>query len=135
MERSSQYNSRHSEHSTIDKGMDKTPYELWFGYSPSVKYFRIFGSKCYIKRNGDIGKFYPRSDEGMFLGYSLKSKAFICFNYRTKTIVEWANIRIDEKFGTKERIMEYNSDEEPKITNNVLLQKTTMTCKIVHSLK
>ena len=23
----------------IRKGMDKTPYELWFGYSPLVKYF------------------------------------------------------------------------------------------------
>ena len=77
----------------LRKGMDKTPYELWFGYSPSVKYFRIFGSKCYIKRNDDIGKFDPRSDEGMFLGYSLKSKAFRCFNYRTKTIVECANVR------------------------------------------
>ena len=27
----------------------KTPYELWYGRSPSVKYFRVFGSKCYIK--------------------------------------------------------------------------------------
>ena len=60
----------------IRKGMEKTPYELWFVYSPSVKYFKIFGSKCYIKRNDDVGKFDPRSDEGMFLGYSLKSKEF-----------------------------------------------------------
>ena len=27
---------------------DKTPYELWFGRPGSVKYFRVFGSKCYI---------------------------------------------------------------------------------------
>ena len=87
-----------------------------FGYSPSIEYFRTFGSKCYIKRNDDIDKFEPRSDEGMFLGYSLKSKAFRCFNYRTKTIVECANVRIDEKFGTKKKIMEYNSDEESKMT-------------------
>ena len=65
----------------IRKGMDKTPYELWFGYSPSIKYFRIFGSKYYIKRDDDISKFDPRSDEGMFLRYSLKSKAYRCFNY------------------------------------------------------
>ena len=90
----------------LRKGMDKTPYELWFRYSWLVKYFRIFGSKCYIKRNDDIGMFDPRSDEW----YSLKSKAFRCFNYITKTIVECTNVRIDEKFGTKERIMEYNSD-------------------------
>ena len=56
------------------KGMEKTPYELWFGYSPLVKYFKIFGSKCYIKIDDDIGNFDPRSDEGMFLGFSLKSK-------------------------------------------------------------
>ena len=24
---------------------DKTPYELWYGNSPSVKHFRVFGSK------------------------------------------------------------------------------------------
>ena len=107
----------------LKKVIDKTPYELCFGYSPLVKYFRIFGSKCYIKRNDDIGKFDPRSDEGIFLGYWLKSKTFRCFNYRTKTIVECANVRIDEKFGTKERIMEYNSNEEPEITSNELFQK------------
>lgn len=44
----------------------------------------------------------------MFLGYSFKSKAYRCFNYRTKTIVECANVRIDEKFGTKEKMVDYN---------------------------
>ena len=53
----------------IRKGMDKIPNELWFSYSPLVKYFKIFGSKCYIKRDDDIGKIDPRSNEGMFLGY------------------------------------------------------------------
>ena len=93
----------------IRKGMNNTPYELWFAHSPSIKYFRIFGSKCYIKRDDDIGKFDPRSDEGMFLGYSLKNKAF---NYRTKTIVECANERMDEKFGDKERMIDSDFDEE-----------------------
>ena len=64
----------------IRKGMRKIPYKLQFGHSPLVKYFRIFGRKFYKKRDDDIGKFDPRSDEGMFLGYSLKSKAYRCFN-------------------------------------------------------
>ena len=55
----------------MKKVMDKTPYELWFGHSPSVKYFRIFGRKFYIKRDDDIGKFDPMRNEGIFLGYSL----------------------------------------------------------------
>ena len=28
----------------VRKDTNKTPYELWFGHSPTVKYFRIFGS-------------------------------------------------------------------------------------------
>ena len=46
----------------VRKDTNKTPYELWFGHSPTVKYFRIFGSQCYIKRYDDIGKFDARSD-------------------------------------------------------------------------
>ena len=37
---------------------DKNPYELWKGRSTNVKHFRVFGSKCYIKReDGGMGKF------------------------------------------------------------------------------
>ena len=35
----------------IKKGTNLTPYELWFGNTPSVKYFKIFGSKCYILKD------------------------------------------------------------------------------------
>ena len=77
-----------------------------------MKYFRIFGRKCYLKRDDDIGKFDARSDEGMFLGYSLKRKAHRCFNYNTNTIVECTNVRVDEKFGVQEIMLEYNFDEE-----------------------
>jgi len=55
----------------------KTPYELWYGRIPTAKYFRVFGSKCYIRRDEEnLGKFDARSDEGIFLGYSNKSKAY-----------------------------------------------------------
>ena len=38
---------------------DKTPYEMWIGRPANVKHFRIFGSKCFIKRDdGKIMKFY-----------------------------------------------------------------------------
>jgi hypothetical protein len=32
---------------------DKTPYELWKRRPTNVKHFKIFGSKCYIKREDD----------------------------------------------------------------------------------
>ena len=41
---------------------DKTPYELWHGKPASIKHFRIFGSKCYIKINDEnLGKFDARA--------------------------------------------------------------------------
>jgi transposase InsO family protein len=37
---------------------DKTPYKQWKGRPTNVKHFRVFGSKCYIKReDGRMGKF------------------------------------------------------------------------------
>ena len=39
-------------------GTKKTLYELWKGRKPSVKYFRIFRSTCFIiKDRENVGKF------------------------------------------------------------------------------
>ena len=62
-------------------GTKKTPYELWKGRKPNVKYFRIFGSTCFIlKDRENVGKFDSQSDEGIFLGYSSTSKAYRVYN-------------------------------------------------------
>jgi transposase InsO family protein len=34
----------------LRNNINKTPYELWKGRPTNVKHFRVFGSKCYIKR-------------------------------------------------------------------------------------
>lgn len=48
---------------------EKTPYELWHSKPTSIKHFKEFGSKFYIKNNGEkLGKFDSRSDDGIFLG-------------------------------------------------------------------
>jgi hypothetical protein len=42
----------------LRKNADKTSYELWKGRPANVNHFRVFGSKCYIKReDGRMGKF------------------------------------------------------------------------------
>ena len=49
---------------------DKTPYELCYGRPASVKYFKVFGSNCYIKRKEDeFGKLDSKTDDGIFLGH------------------------------------------------------------------
>ena len=55
---------------------NNTLYQLWFGRAPSVKYFKVFVSKCYIKRlDQNLRKFDVRCDEGIFLGYASTKKA------------------------------------------------------------
>ena len=40
-----------------------------------VKHFRVFESKCYIKReDGRMGKFDSRVDKGVLVGYSSTRK-------------------------------------------------------------
>jgi hypothetical protein len=76
-----------------------------------VKHFRVFGSKCYIKRDEDnLGKFDSRSDEGIFLGYSPNKKAYKCYNLRLHKIVESANVKIDDL-----KLRKIKSQDETKI--------------------
>jgi len=95
----------------------KTHYELWLGNAPSVKYFRVFGSKCYIKRDEDLGKFDARCDEEIFLGYSNQSKAYQCFNKRLKKIVETANVKVDEGKERPSRFCGYKLDDQNESPN------------------
>jgi hypothetical protein len=77
---------------------DMTPYELWFGRPASIKHFKVFGSKCYIKNNDeDIGKYDDRSDEGIFLGYATNSKGYRCYNKRLHKLVDCIDIKVDEE--------------------------------------
>ena len=78
-------------------GTKKTPYELWKGRKPNVKYFRIFESTCFIlKDRENMEKFDSRSNEGIFLGYSSTSKAYRAYNKRTMKVMETVNVVIDE---------------------------------------
>jgi hypothetical protein len=82
---------------TIRKGLNKTPYELWKDRKPNISYFHIFGCYCYILNIRDnLGKFDSKSDKGLFLGYSLTSKAYRIYNLRTQTLEESMHVKFDE---------------------------------------
>ena len=78
-------------------GTKKTAYEIWNGKKPKVKYFRVFERKCYILNDQEnLGKFYAKSDEGIFLRYSTISRAYRVFNKKTKTVMESINVVIGD---------------------------------------
>nr|GFB74379.1 hypothetical protein [Tanacetum cinerariifolium] len=64
---------------------------------PSVKFFHIFGSVCYIVRDGEnLDKMKEKGDECIFVGYSNQSRAYRVFNKRTKVIMESIHVNFDE---------------------------------------
>jgi hypothetical protein len=81
----------------LRNNIDKTPYELCKGRPTNVKNFRVFGRKCYIKReDGRMGKFHSHVDKGILVGYSSTWKAYKCYNLRLNKVVEIINVTIDE---------------------------------------
>jgi len=61
--------------------LNKFPYKLFKGRKPNIMPLRVFDCKCYVHNNGkeSLGKFDPRSDEAIFLGYSYHNKAYKVF--------------------------------------------------------
>nr|GEU77021.1 retrovirus-related Pol polyprotein from transposon TNT 1-94 [Tanacetum cinerariifolium] len=60
---------------------------------PSLEYFRFFGRNTKVH----LTKFDPKLYEGVFLGYSQTSKAYIVLNKETMRIEESLNVTFDER--------------------------------------
>nr|GFA30622.1 hypothetical protein [Tanacetum cinerariifolium] len=68
---------------------EKTPYHIINDQKPSVKFFYIFGSLCYIVRDAEnLDKMKEKGDECIFVGYSTQSRSYRVFIKRTRVIME-----------------------------------------------
>ncbi|KAK2451628.1 putative mitochondrial protein [Trifolium repens] len=94
---------------TIRKGTSVTLYELWRERKPTVKHFHVFGSKCYILADREQRrKLDPKSDEGIFLGYSTNSRAYRVYNSRKKVVMESYNVVVNDVETEKVDTVEYD---------------------------
>nr|GEU49841.1 hypothetical protein [Tanacetum cinerariifolium] len=76
---------------------EKTPYHIINDWKPSVKLFHIFGSLCYIVRDGEnLDKMKEKGDACIFVGYSTQPRAYRVFNKRTRVIVETTHVNFDK---------------------------------------
>nr|GFB17285.1 retrovirus-related Pol polyprotein from transposon TNT 1-94 [Tanacetum cinerariifolium] len=76
---------------------EKTPYHIIKNQKPSVKFFHIFGSTCYIVRDGEnLDKIKEKGDDCIFVGCSTQSRAYRVFNKRTRVIMESIHVNFDE---------------------------------------
>jgi hypothetical protein len=96
----------------LRNNIKKTHDKLWKGRPTNAKNFRVFGRKCYIKReDGRMRKFESHVDKGVLLGYSSTRKEYKCYNLRLNKVVERINVTIDET-GRQELKEEENESME-----------------------
>nr|GEV77756.1 hypothetical protein [Tanacetum cinerariifolium] len=104
-------------HSIIHKYFDKTPYELMNKRKPNIKFFHVFGCRCYLLNDyDDVGKLKAKGDIGVFVGYSKESAAFRIYNKRTHKIHESMNVNFDEisKMASKQFSLEPDLNKKGK---------------------
>nr|GEY85171.1 ribonuclease H-like domain-containing protein [Tanacetum cinerariifolium] len=78
----------------VIKPHNKTTYELIHGKHPLIDFMKSFRFPVTILNTRDhLGKFDRKAYEGLFVGYSVVSKAMRVFNKRTKIVEETLNIR------------------------------------------
>ena len=109
--------------------LKKTPYELFKGRKSNISHLKFFGCKCFIFNNGknNLGKFDPKADEGIFLGYSLHSPAYRVYNRRTMVVEESMHVAFDHKVWESIKIT--TNDDEP-VNQRVNLKKTINRMKL-----
>nr|GEU35069.1 hypothetical protein [Tanacetum cinerariifolium] len=65
----------------IHKRFDKTPYELINKRKPNIKFFHVFGCRCYLLNDyDDVGKLKAKGDIRVFVEYLKESAVFIVYN-------------------------------------------------------
>jgi hypothetical protein len=82
--------------------LNKTPYEILTGNKPNIKYFWVFGCKCfYLKKGVHLSNFDTKALEGIFVGYTVESHAFRIFDKEYARVFEVSNVRFDENDGSR----------------------------------
>lgn len=77
----------------------------------NIGYFYIFGCKCHILKNNkdNIGKFDAKLDEGIFLEYSIFSKAYRVFDKIILVFEESMHVVLDKSIPSP---IKKNDDDE-----------------------
>nr|GEV34624.1 retrovirus-related Pol polyprotein from transposon TNT 1-94 [Tanacetum cinerariifolium] len=116
----------------IHKHFDKTPYELMNKRKPNIKFFRVFGCRCYLFNHyDDFGKLKTKRDIGVFVIYSKESASSRIYNKRTRKMHESVNVNFDEIFemASKQFSLEpslSNLNETRNSSNPSIMKSSTM---------
>ncbi|KAJ9545111.1 hypothetical protein OSB04_024818 [Centaurea solstitialis] len=107
--------------SLVVKRHEKTPYQLLYNKRPNIKIFHVFVCNCYVFNDREpIGKFDPKGDDTIFIGYASDSVAYRVYVPRTKIVVVSTNVKFDDSF----QVTQDKFKEELKIQAEASLNAT-----------
>lgn len=115
--------------------LSQTPYEMWHGVKPKVKYLKVFGSTVYVHIKTNKNKFDEKSWKGILVGY--EPNGYKVWNPEIKKFVLVRDVIVDEldfvksrpKVNPEEDIL--NSHGKTDICNNsksVLIKSRNSDC-------
>ncbi|KAL8125961.1 hypothetical protein AgCh_013308 [Apium graveolens] len=109
-----------TQNATLINKHGKTPYEMVKKKKPNLKYFHVFGCKCFVLKTHpeQLSKFDLKAVKGIFVGYPLSTKAFRVYNLRTRVVIESINVSFDDKkiIGLED----FNDYDQLRFENKVL---------------
>ena len=74
-----------------------SPYEVWNGRKPNLKYFKVWGCVAFYKvPDSQRFKLGPRGIKSVFVGYAQNSKAYRLLNIDSNIIVESVHVEFFE---------------------------------------
>ncbi|KAJ9542507.1 LOW QUALITY PROTEIN: hypothetical protein OSB04_029013 [Centaurea solstitialis] len=83
----------------VVKRHEKTPYQLLHDKRPNIKFFYVFGCKCSVLNDREpVGKFDPKGDDAIFIGYAWDTVAYRVYIPITKLVVVSTNVKFDDTF-------------------------------------
>jgi len=85
------------------KSVDKTPYEIWTGKTPSLSFLKIWGCEVYVKRL-QSDKLTPKSDKCIFVGYPKETIGYYFYNRsECKVFVARNGVFLEKEFLKSEK--------------------------------
>lgn len=96
----------------------KSPFEMWYQKSPSLRHFQEFGSRGFVlNKKPHKGKFDPRSEECIFVGYATNAKGHRLYLPKRNTISIARDVKLLDTFchaeaETSDFFPKYASDQE-----------------------
>ena len=99
------------------KAIEKTPYEIWNGKTPSLYFVKIQGCEAYVKRQIS-DKLAPKLDKCLYVGYPKETKEYYFYNAsENKVFVSWDGVFLEKEHiskGTNGSKVQLEEIQEPQ---------------------